>query len=180
MINVFITLKRRAFLRSSVVAFGFSLLGCSPSTPKNIEAIVTEAGFHYFLDVLIPAPLKGLQKYKSQLIKRLSRLSAQEAELIVYSYLRFKEAFIQTFTAFDHYSLAQGESILAQLLKGDALFTDADKVNQALDTIYIKFSEIRGVGYYLWGRSYSRAGRRCAYWDNYDQPVAENNNEPVG
>lgn len=171
MINVLVyKLKRRRFLQSTSLTLGLSLLGCTPSTPKALEDIVTEAGFHHFLDVLIPAPLKGLQRYKTQLKTRLTRLNPQEQELIVYSYMLFKQEFMNTFTAFEHYTLVKGEAILSQLL-ADTVFTDADKVNQALDIIYIKLSEMSGVGHYLWGRPYSQAGRMCAYWDNYDQPV---------
>lgn len=159
-------MKRRRFIKTTVVALAASNVHCTSSA--SLDEIIQEEIFSYFIDVLVPAHI-GLRPYQEALLTRLQQLTPSESSLLIKCYTRFKKAFqrYQDTT----YTLIKGENIMGQLLQGQSFFISAAEVDQVLDIIYRKASEIGALNRYLWQRDYSVAGRMCAYWDNYDEPV---------
>jgi len=166
-------LIRRDFLKLSLISFLSTFFGCSRSLElsQDINSAIKEEAFGYFLEVVFPTHLFGLQKYQKNVIRLLKNLNSSESKKVVRSYHRFKDKYKNEHGSFDSYTLAKGENVISQLLTTRFFSGHSKAVNQALDIIYEQIGRIRELQSDFWGRKYSSAGKMCIYWHNYDQPV---------
>lgn len=167
-------LFRRDFLKLSLIPFFATFFGCSRSSELNqdISSAMQEEAFGYFLEVIFPTHLLGLQKYQESVVKRLKKLDNSDEKQIVKCYHLFKEKYKNAHGSFNSYTLAKGEAIIAQLL-AISFFAEHSKItNQALDIIYDQISRVKELPNDLMGRKCSAAHKMCVYWYNYDEPAS--------
>ena len=165
---------RRDFLKLSLISFLSSFFGCSrsPEIIQDINSAMKEEAFGSFLDVIFPSHLLGLQKYQKNVIGQLKNLKVSELKKVVRCYHLFKDKYENEQGSFNAYTLAKGESVIAQLLAPRFFSGHSKVVNQALDIIYEQIARIRELQGDLWGRKYySKPFNMCAYWNNYDKPI---------
>ncbi|MBE9562631.1 MAG: hypothetical protein IMF12_07200 [Proteobacteria bacterium] len=167
-------LIRRDFFKLSLIPFFAIFFGCSRSQEsiQDIDTAIKEAEFSYFLNVIFPINLLGFHIHQEYIIKRLKSLNTIESEQVVKCYNLFKSKYQTEYSSFNSYTLAKGEAVIAQLLTINS--KDSKTVNPALDIIYEQISRIEALQNDLWGRKYSKNFMMCAYWDDYDKPVATN------
>ncbi len=166
-------LIRRDFLKLSLIPFLATFFGCSrsPELNQDLSSAVQEDAFSYFLDVVFPSHLFGLQAYRKDIIRRLKNLRDSDSKQVVKCYHLFKSKYEDEHDSFNSYTLVKGESVIVQLLATSPVFGHSETVIQALDIIYEQISKVKELPSDLWGRKYSVAHKMCVYWDNYDKPV---------
>ena len=165
-------LFRRDFLKLGLVALLANFFGCSRSQEnQDLKSAMEEAEFKYFLAVVFPSHLLGLQVHQKDVLKRLRNLRDSNSKQIIRGYHLFKDKYINEHGSFNFYTLAKGEAIMGQLLTPRFFSNHSEVLNQTLDILYEQISKVRALQDDLWGRKYSRSFTMCAYWDSYDKPI---------
>ena len=168
-------LFRRNFLKLSLIPILNIFFGCShpPQLSQNMSDAMQEEEFGYFLEIIFPTHLLGLQKYQENVVKRLKRLNDFDSKLVVKCYNLFKKMYMNEHGSFNTYTLAKGEAVIAQLL-AVSFFAEHSKIaNRALDIIYDQIARVKELPNDLMGRQCSAAHKMCVYWHNYDEPVGQ-------
>jgi hypothetical protein len=163
---------RRSFLKLPVIFSITTFFGCSSSNDEinqDVDNVVLKESFAYFINVLFPIQKLGFYDYQTKLMSRLKNLNSVDLKRVTEAYQLFKDKYEAEYGSlkFNNYTLRKGESVIIQLLQNSS---SSKNLNPAMDIVYDEISKIKGLPDQLWNRKYSIIGRKCAYWENYDQP----------
>ncbi|MEM7019843.1 MAG: hypothetical protein AAF512_21215, partial [Pseudomonadota bacterium] len=148
-----------------------SLAGCNRA-PLDIKTLPEDELYPMFLEVLMPSELERFAHLRSQVGEALRRLSGQDAIIVANFFQRFKNEFYGYHLDLYGYELLDLEEIFIRVMQDPRYSLNA---NLALDIIYLEISDIPDMGTAIWHRDYSISYHMCVYWDDYDQPIAEEN-----
>jgi hypothetical protein len=171
-VNINLNIGRRTFLTIAGVSLANTLLpSCSkPGVDVISKTLIQETEFQYFIDVVFPAHLLGLESLREPTLKRLQRLNHHDALLVSTLYQQFKHQLWKNNLILLHeYSLSFGEKCLADILQS----SNSEQHNKALDIIYLEMTRIKAFSPSIWDRKLSLYDKKCAYWNNYDiKPIS--------
>ncbi len=161
-------LNRRTFLKLINTSFiALVIPACGNPGKIDLQRTTREPEFQQLFNVIFPAAEKGLERFTNQAMLRIHRLSSNESRLINNFYRGFKlRLWIKSYFGWKPYTRKLGEAVIS-----DQLSSFSDQNNKALDIIYRELSLVEGLAASVWGRRVSLFDEKCAYWDNYDQPV---------
>jgi hypothetical protein len=163
---------RRTFLGYTSLSVLIAYLpACSKSTDSVLpltDELIEENEFRQLFEVIFPSSRLKLEDYRAAVLKRIRQLNKEQLSLVNFLYQQFKQQlWLKSVVAEKPYTHALGEHCLATILRSE----DADKINKALDIIYMEIIKTNGIPIALWQRKLSFFNKKCVYWSNYDQAV---------